>query len=217
MLTDSQIHETMRRRRLVLLPALGAATAFVFLWLGCLSYFREPLTSQAVERFGAGAGELLHPALIFLAIGVFLATGMMAERRARRFAVACPACGADVTVQTERLLVTRHCPECDARIVAGGRVRSPAAYDRYVARRSRRFLGKWLWLWPAMGLLAAAWADNDPLAFQCCPQAAWVFPLIGATAGGWTWLRTRDARYLPPTLASLAVLGLGAWMYWTRL
>jgi hypothetical protein len=68
-----------------------------------------------------------------------------------------------------------------------------------------------------MGLIAIAWADNDPLAFQRCPQAVWAFPLIGATAGGWSWIRTRDGRYVPPTLTSLAVLCLGAWMYWTRL
>ena len=78
-----------------------------------------------------------------------------------------------------------------------------------------RFLWYWLWLWPGMGLLCAIWGTLDPTAFERCPQVYWTFPLIGVSAAGWTWLRTRDRRYLPQALASGAILVVGAWLFWT--
>jgi hypothetical protein len=208
-LTEGHIREMERGRRRVLAPALAAATLLVFAIIGAFAYFRESLTARA--------GEVAHLALPLAAIGAFLFICMLAERRARRFALHCPECAADISASTPRLLATRRCPACEERVVEGGAARSSAVYERYQSIRSRIFLGNWLWLWPGMGLIAIAWADNDPLAFQRCPQAVWAFPLIGATAGGWSWIRTRDGRYVPPTLTSLAVLCLGTWMYWTRL
>lgn len=79
------------------------------------------------------------------------------------------------------------------------------------------FLWYWLWAVPSIGLLTVVWGTLDPSAFERCPHVAFVFPLIGLAAGGWTWLRTFDHRYLPQVLYSTLLLIVGVGVFWSWL
>lgn len=214
MLTEREIREKTARGMRIVAPAMIAAVGGVFLYFIGLISFREPLVALAVGRFGEAARDVIPIALILPAFAIFLLPSCLAAGYAARYRTRCPSCGEDISAGVNRLLQTRRCPECGVRIVEGGRAHSDAAYGRYIDRRSRSFLARWLWAWPALGALAIAWGRLDPSALDQCPQCRWVAPLVGIVAAGWSWLRTSDRRYLPPLLASTAILGLAAALYW---
>jgi hypothetical protein len=217
MLTEQEVREMSARRAWVVLPAMACAVGAVFLYFIGMGYVREHVMSLAVNRFGETAGHISVLALIFPAFAIFLLPSCLALKYAGRFKTVCPSCNHDVSARTERVLSTRCCPACGERILSGGRTHSAAVYKRYQERRWRRFLSYWLWSWPALGGLVITLHLFDRSAFQQCPQCLWTVSLIGATTAGWAWLRTLDRRYVPQTLASVVLIGIGAVLSWQAL
>jgi hypothetical protein len=189
----------------------------VFLYLIGMGYVREPIISLAVSRFGDTARDITPIALILPTFAIFLIPTCLAAGYSERFKTACPSCHQDVSAGTERILLTRCCPECGERIVEGGRAHSAAVYRRYRALWSRRFLKYWLWIWPALGGLIVVWQLFDRSTLQRCPQFLLTVPLIGVATAGWAWLRTSDRRYIPQLLGSAVLLGLGSVLFWQAL
>ncbi len=213
MLTEQEVHEMSTRRTWAVLPVMTCAIGAVFLYFIGMGYFREPLTSLAVRRFGDAARGITEVALIFPAFAIFLLPSCLAARYAGRFKTVCPSCGRDISSGTDQVLSTRCCPACSERILSG-RAHSAAVYKRYKAIRSLHYLRLWLWAWPALGGLVIAWQLLDRGAFRQCPQSLWIAPLIGAATAGWAWLRTFDRRYVPQLLTSVVLLGVGAALFW---
>jgi len=217
MLTEQKVREMSTRRTWAVLPAMTCAIGAVFLYFIGMGYFREPLTSLAVSRFGETVRDITPIALILPAFAIFLLPSCLAEKYAERFKTVCPSCRQDISSRTNQVLATRCCPACSERILGGGRTHSAAVYKRYQALQSRHFLKFWLWAWPALGGLAIALSLFDRSALQRCPQYLWIGPLIGTATAGWAWLRTMERRYLPQLLVSVVLLGLGAAMFWQSL
>ena len=217
MLTEQEARKVLARQKWAVLPAMTGAIGAVFLYFIGVGYFRELLTSLAVSQFGETARDITAIALILPAFAIFLLPTCLAARYAGRFKTVCLACHKDISSETGRVLSTRCCPACGARVLGGGRTHSAAVYTRYQALRSRHFLKFWLWVWPALGGLVIAWQLFDRSMFQRCPQCLWIGPLIGTATAGWAWLRTFDRRYVPQLLASVALLGLGAVLFWPAL
>lgn len=217
MLTEQEVREMSARRTWVVLPMMTGAIGAVFLYLIGMGYFREPLISLAMNRFGDTARGITPIALILPAFAIFLLPSCLAAKYVDHFKTVCPSCHEDISSGTDRVLSTRCCPACGERILGGGRTHSAAVYKRYQALRSRHFLKFWLWAWPAFGGLVIAWQLFDRSAFQRCPQCLWNGPLIGTATAGWAWLRTFDRRYVPQLLVSVVLLGLGAALFWQAL
>jgi DNA-directed RNA polymerase subunit RPC12/RpoP len=217
MLTEQEVREMSSRRTWAVLPAMTCAVGAVFLYFVGVGYFRESLTSLAVNRFGDSARDITPIALILPSFAIFLIPSCLAAKYAGRFKTACPSCKQDLSSRANRVLSTRCCPECSERILVGGRTHSTAVYGRYQAIRSRHFLRYWLWAWPALGGLVITLQVFDRSALQRCTQFLWTVPLIGTATAGWAWLRTLDHRYVPPLLASIVLLGLGAALFWQAL
>lgn len=217
MLTEPEVRAMWARRRWAVFPAMFGAGGAVLLYFAGVGSIVEPLSSLAGSRFGDAARELTPIVLILPAFAVFLLPSCLAARYAERFKTLCPLCCVEITSRSERAIATRCCPSCGARILEGGRAHSPAVYERYQALRTRQFLRRWLWGFPAVGGLAIAWRMIDHLAFQDCPQCLLMAPLIAAATAGWAWLRTFDRRYLPQVLASLVLLGFGVVLFWQTL
>ena len=214
MLTEQEIRETLSRHLRAVLPGMIAGVAMLFVYFAILYGFRSSLISLVVARFGETARELTSVALIVPAFAVFLVPACLGERQGRRYTLRCPLCSEEITRLTKRVIATRCCPRCSGQIVEGGRARSSAVYQRYSARKSRRFLAYFFWTWPALGLLAIICSHIDPSIFQDCPQCLWMTPLLGVGVTAWAWLRTFDRRYVAPLLASLALVALGAYLFW---
>ncbi len=82
-------------------------------------------------------------------------------------------------------------------------------------QRTDRFLTRWLWLWPAIGLGVIAWYVVDPSAWRDNQHCLWSYSLLGTGLIGWTWSRTKDRHYLLHFLVTVAVLAAGGAIYWT--
>jgi DNA-directed RNA polymerase subunit RPC12/RpoP len=214
MLTEQEVRKMSARRAWAVLPVMTGAIGAVFLYFTGMVYFREPLTSLAVSRFGDMARDITPIALILPAFAIFLLPSCLAAKYAGRFKTVCPACHEDISSGTDQVLSTRCCPACSQRILGGGRTHSAVVYKRYQALRSRHFLKFWFWAWPALGGLVIAWQLFDRSAFRQCPQCLWIGPLIGTATAGWAWLRTFDRRYVLQLLVSVILLGLGAVLFW---
>jgi hypothetical protein len=216
MLTEQEIRGMSVRRTWAVLPAMTFAILSVFVYLAVMGYFRDRITSLAVERLGGMARDITPIALILPAFAIFLLPSLLAARYAQCFKTACPSCGQDISSQTGRVLLTRCCTACSEQIL-GGRAHSAAVYERHLEIRSRYFLRFWLWAWPVLGGLVIAWELLDRGAFRQCPQCLWIAPLIGTSTAGWAWLRTSDRRCVAQLLTSVTFLGLGAAVYWWTL
>jgi hypothetical protein len=188
----------------------------VLLYFAGMLYFRERVSSLVLDRLSGTAREIAPIAMILPAFAIFLIPTLLAARHAEKFKMACPSCGKDILGWIGRVLLTKCCPACSAQVLMG-RAHSAAVYKRYQAIHSRRFLRVWLWAWPALGGLAIAWQLLDREALRQCPQYLWVPPLIGTSAAGWAWLRTSDRGYVAPLLTSVALLVIGAAVYWRSL
>jgi hypothetical protein len=174
-----------------------------------LSLLGVPLSHDTITI----AGMIL---MVLGLIVLFLAPLVLAERYAKRWACRCPECSADVMQRGHAILATRCCPACGARVVEGGRT-----HDIAVFRRAKRIVGRrvlvWsLWFLPAMaaGVILIDWvfpsvSDETGLLVS-------VYSLTGLLATGWTFARTRDWRSIPPLVASLALLAVGARLFWLR-
>lgn len=217
MLTEHEIRRMSARGMWAFLPVMAGAIGMTVLYFIGMNYVRVPLTSLAARGFGETAGDITEIALILGAIPIFLLPTCLAAQYAQRFKTLCPSCHQDISSCTKRVLSTRCCPACSERILAGGRTHSAAVYERYQALQSRRFLTYWFWAWPALGGMVIAWQLFDRSAFQRCPQCLWISPLIGTATAGWAWLRTFDRRYVTQLLASVVLLGLGAFLFWQAL
>jgi hypothetical protein len=216
MLTEQEIREMSSRRTWAVLPAMTFAIMAVFLYFAGMIYFRERVSSLVLDRFSGTAREIAPIAMILPAFVIFLLPSLLAARYAQKFKTVCPSCNKDISSRTDRVLLTKCCPACSEQILIG-RAHSAAVYKRYQAIRSRCFLRWWLWVWPALGGLAITWQLLDREALRQCPQNLWIPPLIGTSAAGWAWLRTSDRAYVAQLLASVALLGLGAVVYWRSL
>ncbi len=214
MLTDNDILRLNRSRFRVLIPTMALAVAAMLGYFALLSLVREPIIALVRSVAGGTAANITPIALILPALGIFLIPCIIAEKSSKRFALLCPDCSADITRRTNRVLATRCCPSCGSQVVAGGRIRGPSVYDRYVKLKTRRFLVYWLWTWPVLGALTIAWYSIAPLGLSRCLHVLFVPSLIGTVASGWSYLRTTDRRYLPQFFASAILLFVGAFAYW---
>jgi hypothetical protein len=217
MFTEQEVREMSARRTRAVLPVMSCAIAAVFLYFFSMGYFREPLTSLAVGRFGETARDITPIVLILPAFAIFLIPSCLAAQYAGRFKTVCPLCKKDISSRTDRVLSTRCCPACNERILGGGRTHSAAVFTRFQALQSRHFLKYWFWAWPALGGLVITWQLFDRLAFERCPQCLWMAPAIGTVTAGWAWLRTFDRRYVPQLLASILLVAIGAALSWQTL
>lgn len=198
---DSMLDETLVRGHVRQQSTLGwavivAGLLALFAYFGAVGVTRDALEQFVADRYGVAAAEFTPLALIVLAFPIIGFTFWLADRGMQSRAIACPACGTKIMPsQASKALATRRCGHCDQHVIAG-RPHADAVYRRHTERQSRATLAWLLWCWSVLGLFML-WG---------CPQGAWPVALLGVATGGWSWLRTRQRRYLWPMIAALAVL-----------
>lgn len=204
LLAEGDLRNRVRRRTLI----MGIA---MFVALTCLgAYFLLVSTTARIAGLSLRDSWLGLAAVLPMFV-VFLTPLLVGERIGLRYAIRCPRCDADLQRRTRKLLATRLCPACEEHIVAGPTTK-PSRYHNNELVKQRRFLHRWLWIWPACSLLALLIMHGLPSsAWPVGVEAALIPPLIGFTAGGYSWLRTGDSRYRGPAIYSL-LLGVAlAW------
>jgi hypothetical protein len=196
-MSEADVRERLRQRSRVLLCGLSVSVA-LFIASGVLL---SPADLNAISLPHVG---------ILAAIMLFCLLGPMvwAERRSARHEVRCPACDKDLSLAPELLFATRSCPQCGARVLAGGRQRGRPVYDRWQRRRSRAWLVYWFWAWPLTSLgfqIVDVWFPDKP-------GAVWIPLLIGGASNGWALIRTWDLRYTWSFVAYLLLAVSGYWV-----
>lgn len=214
MLIAQEIRRTSQRRTRVLAFALFCASWSMIVYFVVFAHLLKPPIARNAESLGARVVDTIEVVAVLSSIAIFLVPMAIGTGYANRLSTRCPTCGDDLSKRVEQLLATHCCPLCDVEVVAGGRRHSREAYERYKSKRSRRFLWYWLWAWPVMSISMMTWSVFDRSAFERCPQLFVMIPLLGTSTAGWTWLRTRDWRYSPQSISSLALIGLGAYFFW---
>ena len=214
LLREEAIQDSSKQRAWIVLPALFVAVAALLLYFLLIGLNRDAIITFAVARFGDSAEAVTPTVLILLAFPIFLGPTLFGAHRSDQIKTTCPLCDTDISSKVHQLLVTRCCPACGEQAVAGGTVRTVAVYKRYRAIHSRAFLKYWFWAWPAFGLLTCTIWLIDHNALQQCPQSYILAPLIGTATTGWASIRTLNFRYILPLCASVAVLCLGAAIFW---
>ena len=145
--------------------------------------------------------NLALPAFVLLL--VILAISAVVIERIKTI---CPTCSANVSSSYKWLLVTRCCPACDERIVAGGVVRRPTVYRRYLQIKGRSLLKLWLWSWPLFTIAGLVIWFFAPSAMDSNPIPILVVALLGVGTASYSFLRTFDFRYLPQLVTSACLL-----------
>lgn len=185
-----------------------------------LTYFaiigrcREALVEYANESLGEAAAEFLRLAMILPSLGFLLVPLVWAARESKRYALVCPECTADLSRSARRVRATRCCGFCKQQIVEGQRIHGGKAFERLVRIEQRRFFIFWFWTWPILSMLILSYHWIDAAAFSNCPHMLFIPGLIGTTASGWAFMRTRDRRYLPQLVASATVFCMGLIEFW---
>lgn len=214
MLSSAEINDLSRQRAWILVPAATVGGLAILGYFAVVAFVRDPLVDGTREHLGHTAAELMPCALILSSLAFCLTPLVWAEQKAKRFALLCPRCAANLTRSTNRVLATRCCCPCGVRIVEGGRVRTREVFARYSRAEQRRCLVYWFWVWPALGAVVLVHHTANPSALANCIQMLLVPGLIGTAAASWAFARTRDRRYLPQLGAAAMVFSMGAAMFW---
>ncbi|MDX1928227.1 MAG: hypothetical protein SFV81_16995 [Pirellulaceae bacterium] len=216
MFTTEDIKNLQSRRARLLMPAIAVGLLLVFAYWGVLVQFQETCMRFAEGRFGKSAAEATPAILILPSFVLFLVPVVWAERKAKLYSLKCPDCAYDLSRLSVFVTTTKCCSNCGGQIV-DGKLRTVAVFKRFTEMRSRRFLVIWFWAWPALGLavLTCYWLKPDLL--ENCLQMLVIPAVIGTIATGWTFLRTRDGRYLPQAFASTVMLIVNGLIFWKAL
>ncbi len=214
MFTVQQI-ETLSNQRMRILRLAGiTGIVALFAWFLIAGVLRYPLEEWTRRTVGESVADFVSIALMAPAFLVLLAPFIRAERRAEAFSIVCPACKANLSQRTRYLLLTKCCSACKVKVVEGGPVRSPQVFKRWQRRNIHRFLAYWLWTWPALGLIVFSIHWFDPAGLANCRNWLFIPGTFGTATSGWAYARTRDGRYLSSLVVSIAVFGVGAFLFW---
>ena len=160
---------------------------------------------------GMSLGTFVFPdwdiQLFFFAFAIFLATGFAVDRMNARRALNCPNCTASLLNKMQFGMDSRACPLCEQRIVATGRLRSPAVMNRRNRMRAHSFLANWFWVPITLGLFTLIAYPFRGNFLDGCEHCVMLFPAM-AISSIWTYLRTWQRRYLIPALISAIMLPL---------
>lgn len=214
MLSTAYINNLSNKRARILVPAATVGVVAMFAYFASAVFWRDSLVASVRQHFGETTAGVLPLALILPALGVFLVPLVWGERKSKRYAFICPNCNADLSRSTRRVIATLCCRSCGTQIVKGRRTHGSDVFDRFLRIEQRRFLVYWFWAWPILGSLILGYHGFDPIAFNDCPHMLFVPGLIGTTAIGWAFARTKDKRYLPQFGAAIIVLCLGVDAFW---
>ncbi|MCD0460258.1 hypothetical protein [Roseiconus lacunae] len=213
MWTEAELKRLARRRAWVLFPSVIVSSAVMLVVIAWIGSIRVPFLAAAKSRMGDTAGEIALLLLMSSSILFFLAGLVWADYRSRRFAVRCPRCDADLSISVTKLIATTRCWHCQTKVVEDRRPHSLDVYRRGLRISQRRWLVYWFWIWPVLGAAESLYAFLDPRATVDFQPILILPGLIGTSAAGWAFVRTRDHRYLHALIASALMLGLGATLF----
>lgn len=145
-MTEVEFHNAIRLR---------AKHTIIWLVIAVSVVFGSLVIASSMELTG---GLFVLPTVPLLLIPL-----KRADQKAAEFAVPCPACHEDLARFSDSVLATRCCRVCNTRVLEGGRVRSDTVWRRLQRIRQHRFLGYWLWAWPALFGLFVVMAWFDPV------------------------------------------------------
>lgn len=205
-LTDHQLQESSRRRTWIMVPVMltmvfiGLAPLLIFAWL---SLDKVPPGLASVLLFG------VIP-LVFIPV-------LIADHFAKRHALFCPDCKANLTGRFRELKLTRLCPFCGNHI-ATGRPRSRQAFRRYLKWSSKRHDevgGKYsIWSFSALSLAFLLTVTLNSSNDDRESQLVVIFSIFAFIVSAYAWLRKRNYDFFLPAVTSLILLILSTLRCW---
>jgi hypothetical protein len=209
MYSEAEYNQAARTRHYKVVAVLTVSVGLVFAYFGLALL----LTDRDAVRAWPEWKQCLLVAPVFPAFLIPTCVGLWWAERTK---LPCPACGADIAdtrATPARVRFTCCCHKCGIQVLQGGSVRSAAEFSaRAQAVRAKNF-PRAMWVGPFAGLLTFVALCVDPTLIAACREKAFTIPVLTLVLGLYIWIRSRDARYAWPTLASAAVLGLLVWQF----
>lgn len=148
-MTEVEFRTATRLRTKQVLTWFSLAIGAIVAWFGI------------VLTLGLTGGLVVVPV-----VPLFLIPLTIAERKATEFSVPCPNCEEDLAKYSDAVLATRCCSICETMVLEDGRRRRKEVWARVQRIRQNRFVGDWLWAWPALFAFVATMSWSDPLCMR---------------------------------------------------